>query len=40
MTDEDEIGAVIDEMYDSISGPKGPRGPQRPIPSPPPDDEG
>ena len=25
MTDEEAIGAVIDEMYDSISGPKGPR---------------
>ena len=25
MTDEQQIGAVIDEMYDSISGPKGPR---------------
>jgi len=25
MTDQDEIGAVIDEMYAMISGPKGPR---------------
>ena len=25
MTDEDEIGAVIDEMYAMISGPPGPR---------------
>jgi len=25
MTDEDEIGAVIDEMYAMISGPAGPR---------------
>jgi len=25
MTDEEQIGAVIDEMYDTISGPKGPR---------------
>jgi hypothetical protein len=25
MTDEDAIGAVIDEMYAMISGPKGPR---------------
>ena len=25
MTDEDAIGAVIDEMYDFISGPRGPR---------------
>ena len=25
MTDEELIGAVIDEMYDMISGPKGPR---------------
>ena len=25
MTDEDAIGAVIDEMYDMISGPAGPR---------------
>ena len=25
MNDEDAIGAVIDEMYDSISGPAGPR---------------
>ena len=25
MDDEEAIGAVIDEMYDSISGPKGPR---------------
>ena len=25
MTDEEQIGAVIDEMYDSISGPTGPR---------------
>ena len=25
MTDEEQIGAVIDEMYDSISGPMGPR---------------
>ena len=25
MTDEQAIGAAIDEMYDSISGPKGPR---------------
>ena len=25
MNDEQAIGAVIDEMYDSISGPKGPR---------------
>lgn len=25
MTDEQQIGAVIDEMYDMISGPAGPR---------------
>ena len=25
MTDEEEIGAVVDEMYAMISGPKGPR---------------
>lgn len=25
MSDREEIGAAIDEMYDSISGPKGPR---------------
>jgi hypothetical protein len=25
MTDEDSIGAAIDEMYSMISGPKGPR---------------
>ena len=25
MTDEEQIGAVIDEMYDMISGPAGPR---------------
>ena len=25
MTDEEKIGAVLDEMYDTISGPAGPR---------------
>ena len=25
MTDEEQIGAVLDEMYDMISGPAGPR---------------
>lgn len=25
MSDHEEIGAAIDEMYDSISGPRGPR---------------
>ena len=25
MSDEEQIGVVLDEMYDSISGPKGPR---------------